>query len=163
VATASARVCERSCRNSTAVRLAYQNRSWLLPCAGVLALGGGLHGGLLLPGGRVGHWSVETVSKSCATCFSGLLLSSHAACKPHPLSVSAPLACLAAVHRAVRHLRPAQLLTLHFNPNPVQGGSGGGAVGLISNLRSYLWIPISQNSYRCACCGAVSWSRSSAM
>ena len=31
-----------------------------------------------------------------------------------------------------------------------QGGSGGGAVGLISNLRSYLWIPISQNSYRCA-------------
>ncbi|KAL4420506.1 hypothetical protein ABPG75_010162 [Micractinium tetrahymenae] len=29
-----------------------------------------------------------------------------------------------------------------------QGGSGGGAVGLISNLRSYLWIPISQNSYR---------------
>ncbi|KAI3430799.1 hypothetical protein D9Q98_009211 [Chlorella vulgaris] len=29
-----------------------------------------------------------------------------------------------------------------------QGGSGGGAVGLVSNLRSYLWIPISQNSYR---------------
>jgi hypothetical protein len=30
----------------------------------------------------------------------------------------------------------------------LQGGSGGGAVGLVSNLRSYLWIPISQNSYR---------------
>ena len=35
-------------------------------------------------------------------------------------------------------------------PFLLQGGSGGGAVGLISNLRSYLWIPISQNSYRCA-------------
>ncbi|RMZ56656.1 hypothetical protein APUTEX25_002745, partial [Auxenochlorella protothecoides] len=29
-----------------------------------------------------------------------------------------------------------------------QGGAGGGSVGIISNLRSFLWIPISQNSYR---------------
>lgn len=29
-----------------------------------------------------------------------------------------------------------------------QGGSGGGVVGIISNLRSYLWIPIAQDSYR---------------
>ena len=39
-----------------------------------------------------------------------------------------------------------------------QGGTGGGAVGLITNLRSYLWIPISQNSYRrVACCGLCVW------
>lgn len=30
----------------------------------------------------------------------------------------------------------------------LQGGSGGGSIGLLSNLRSYLWIPISQNAYR---------------
>ena len=29
-----------------------------------------------------------------------------------------------------------------------QGGSGGGAVGIISNLRYYLWIPIAQNTFR---------------
>lgn len=30
----------------------------------------------------------------------------------------------------------------------LQGGTGGGSVGLLSNLRSYLWIPIGQNSFR---------------
>lgn len=30
-----------------------------------------------------------------------------------------------------------------------QGGTGGGSVGLLSNLRQYLWIPITQNAYRC--------------
>ena len=40
-------------------------------------------------------------------------------------------------------------------PSLVQGGVGGGAVGLVSNLRSYLWIPISQNSYRWVCQGCV--------
>lgn len=30
-----------------------------------------------------------------------------------------------------------------------QGGSGGSAMGLLSNIRSYLWIPITQNAYRC--------------
>jgi ATP-binding cassette subfamily B (MDR/TAP) protein 6 len=29
-----------------------------------------------------------------------------------------------------------------------QGGTGGGTVGLISNLRQYLWIPISQAAYK---------------
>lgn len=29
-----------------------------------------------------------------------------------------------------------------------QGGTGGGSVGLLSNLRQYLWIPITQNAYR---------------
>lgn len=34
----------------------------------------------------------------------------------------------------------------------LQGGGGGGfAVGLLSNIRSYLWIPIGQNSFRRAC------------
>jgi hypothetical protein len=28
------------------------------------------------------------------------------------------------------------------------GGGGGGAIGLLSNVRSFLWIPISQNSFR---------------
>ena len=28
------------------------------------------------------------------------------------------------------------------------GGSGGSAVGLLSNARQYLWIPITQNAYR---------------
>lgn len=31
----------------------------------------------------------------------------------------------------------------------LQGGPGGGSVGLLSNLRQYLWIPISQQAYRC--------------
>ncbi|GLI70029.1 hypothetical protein VaNZ11_014765, partial [Volvox africanus] len=29
-----------------------------------------------------------------------------------------------------------------------QGGAGGGVVGFINNIRSYLWIPVSQDSYR---------------
>lgn len=31
---------------------------------------------------------------------------------------------------------------------PPAGGSGGSAVGLLSNARQYLWIPITQNAYR---------------
>jgi hypothetical protein len=30
----------------------------------------------------------------------------------------------------------------------IAGGSGGGSVGLLSNLRQYLWIPITQNAFR---------------
>ncbi|PNW75764.1 hypothetical protein CHLRE_12g561550v5 [Chlamydomonas reinhardtii] len=29
-----------------------------------------------------------------------------------------------------------------------QGGAGGGIVGFINNMRSYLWIPVSQDAYR---------------
>lgn len=29
-----------------------------------------------------------------------------------------------------------------------QGGAGTGSMGLLNNLRSYLWIPIAQNAYR---------------
>lgn len=36
-------------------------------------------------------------------------------------------------------------LTLYFLQG---GGGGGGAVGLLSNIRSYLWIPIGQASFR---------------
>lgn len=32
-------------------------------------------------------------------------------------------------------------------PRP-QGGTGGGSVGLIQNLRSYLWIPVTQRAYK---------------
>jgi ATP-binding cassette subfamily B (MDR/TAP) protein 6 len=38
----------------------------------------------------------------------------------------------------------ALYLTLFF----LQGGTGGGVMGLIGNFRSYLWIPIGQNTYR---------------
>lgn len=48
----------------------------------------------------------------------------------------------------LRHARALATLACSADISPLQGGSGGGAVGLISNLRSYLWIPISQNSYR---------------
>eukprot|EP00873_Tetraselmis_striata_P028768 jgi/Tetstr1/449032/TSEL_003800.t1 len=30
----------------------------------------------------------------------------------------------------------------------IQGGTGGGSVGLIQNLRSYLWIPVTQRAYK---------------
>lgn len=30
----------------------------------------------------------------------------------------------------------------------LQGGTGGGTVGILPNLRSYLWIPISQSAYK---------------
>ncbi|KAF5841997.1 hypothetical protein DUNSADRAFT_9878 [Dunaliella salina] len=29
-----------------------------------------------------------------------------------------------------------------------QGGAGGGTVGVISNLRSYIWVPVGQDAYR---------------
>lgn len=29
-----------------------------------------------------------------------------------------------------------------------QGGAGGGVVGFINNMRSYLWIPVSQDAFR---------------
>jgi ATP-binding cassette subfamily B (MDR/TAP) protein 6 len=29
-----------------------------------------------------------------------------------------------------------------------QGGPGTGSMGLLNNMRSYLWIPIAQNAYR---------------
>ena len=31
----------------------------------------------------------------------------------------------------------------------IQGGAGTGGSGMLNNLRSYLWIPIAQNAYRC--------------
>ena len=30
-----------------------------------------------------------------------------------------------------------------------QGGAGTGSSGMLNNARSYLWIPIGQNAFRC--------------
>jgi len=30
----------------------------------------------------------------------------------------------------------------------LQGGGGSGVVGLLSNMRAYLWIPVTQSAYR---------------
>ena len=31
-----------------------------------------------------------------------------------------------------------------------QGGAGTGSSGMLNNARSYLWIPIGQNAFRCS-------------
>ena len=47
----------------------------------------------------------------------------------------------------------------------VQGGIGVGSSGLLSNLRQYLWVPIFQTAYKCACNAAVpsTWPLASCM
>ncbi len=34
----------------------------------------------------------------------------------------------------------------------LQGGSGAGSIGILNNLRSYFWIPITQDAYRLPRC-----------
>lgn len=51
------------------------------------------------------------------------------------------LLCCAPLHRSRREL-------LYLGALFFQGGGGGGITGFINNVRSYLWIPVSQDAYR---------------
>ena len=40
---------------------------------------------------------------------------------------------------------------LYMVASYLQGGIGTGSMGLLSNLRQWLWIPVFQTAYRCSC------------
>jgi hypothetical protein len=50
--------------------------------------------------------------------------------------------------RPWRGLRPSPAPRPHPSPPCAAGGVGGGVTGLVSNLRSWLWVPVGQDSYR---------------